>query len=303
MPIVNVGAEIQTQSDGTTVVAAGFSAAAGTSSVVALTGASPLLDTLAIATGAASQVQATVRVVTQFPADVAEPPARFQPVLLLDLHVEASANAVDHADVGFHLDAADLVGQDPAQVRLIHFRGGAWVAEPTRILSVSAQGVKFGATVQSFSPFAIAFETSPAVAPRIVPASPAPGAVVDDPAPVIRASFELADGAKLSQASLKLDGAAVQPDSADDGGVTFSPSSLSDGIHWVSVTVLDSSGLETRASWSFTVRQGEPLGRTSLAPGEPAPPASPDLAIVAALALAVIGAAAGIALAAGRRRA
>ena len=104
----------------------------------------------------------------------------------------------------------------------------------------------------------VAFDRTPPVISELMPADksfvreklPLISAKLSDPA----APGETSSGVDASTLAVKLDGAAIAPQSAGAGGFSYLPESeLSEGRHAVEATVRDVAGNEGRAAWEFTV--------------------------------------------------
>jgi hypothetical protein len=92
--------------------------------------------------------------------------------------------------------------------------------------------------------------------PEISDLTPGDGTVIDDPQPLIRASYQDTSGIELNSVTLELDGILVTDAVISASMVSYTPSEmLADGTHMVKVEVSDSSQNHNTAqtSWDFTI--------------------------------------------------
>ncbi|MCA1812831.1 MAG: Ig-like domain-containing protein [Halobacteriales archaeon] len=147
----------------------------------------------------------------------------------------------------FTLTDAQLGGNPPATVTVLHWDGTNWVPLPTTPGAPGGTGTTFTVQMGSFSPFAIVFDQ---LAPIIGNIRPADGTVAAVQ-PLLAAS--VTDNRGVQSVKMFLDGTEV-PLSASGGDQVFTPTqALTAGHHTVRVDAVDLSGLQTTKSWSFDV--------------------------------------------------
>lgn len=205
----------------------------------------------------------------RLPADVPPLPEGFLSAELVELQVlddegAPVEDAVAEAQLTLQVTREDLPEEATLQqATLLHHDGDGWHLEPTTPQEAGPGGpATHVATVDGFSPFALAVDEEP---PRIVDVRPGPGANLSTERPVIGAGFEDNRGIDTSTFTLEIDDEAIDGEdpllNLSEQGFSYGSSiSLAEAETTVRVSIADESGLVTTETWSFSVTDDEPLG-------------------------------------------
>ncbi len=128
--------------------------------------------------------------------------------------------------------------------------------------AVGDQGSTAYANIASAVSDTIILDTS---APTVTPQSPSSGSTITTTNPTIRATLsDTGSGINTSAVTMTLDGASVTPTNITEALVRYVSSTISTGLHSVSVAATDYAGYTGYGNWTFTISSG---GGGSPSPG------------------------------------
>lgn len=238
---------------------------AGNTATIDLSGLNSVLGTLTLTLAQAlTNAQVTVTTSPTPTEGAIAVPTGFNSFLYLSINVPAGA--ASGGSLTFTLTNAQMGANPPASVTMLHFVNGAWVSVPTAVSTTGPSGATFTATLPSFSPFAIAFDTAP---PSIANLRPPDGSSATT-RPLIAASLQDNRGINTAVTRMTVDGQVVTATVTATEILYTPPVALTIGTHRVEVQTTDLSGFSANRSWTFNAAAAADNVAPTVTPRSPA---------------------------------